>query len=165
MSLARTMNKKPLVQRGAIIAPLADWIPVIEERLAAGQQVEIYPRGHSMLPLIREGRDSVVLATLCRLPQKNDVVLCRYGQHYVLHRVVAMRRDGRFVLCGDNRKTCEQGISPENVLAVVVSIKREGRAMPLNSLRYRAYVALIHIRRRCYSLAFRVRKRISRILK
>lgn len=158
------MNKKPLAQRRAVIASLAEWMPVIQERLAAGQRIEIYPRGFSMLPLIREGKDSVVLATPQALPQKNDIVLCKCGQHYILHRVVAMRRDGRYVLCGDNRKTCEHGVSPKDVVAVVVAVRREGRVIRLNSFGYRAYVALICIRRRCYSIVFRIRKKISYLL-
>ena len=36
-------------------------MPVIRERLDAGQSVTIYPRGVSMLPTLKEGRDNVTL--------------------------------------------------------------------------------------------------------
>ena len=50
---------------------LADAIEVIEEILNAGGEFRMYPKGTSMLPLIVQGRDSVVL-TRCSTPRIID---------------------------------------------------------------------------------------------
>ena len=72
---------------------LDDLMPVIRERLEAGETVEFMPRGVSMLPLLRQGRDAVVLSPLPERLRKYDVVLYRRrnGQ-YVLHRIVECGR-------------------------------------------------------------------------
>ena len=40
---------------------LTETEPIIKEVLESGGEFELYPRGTSMLPLIRQGRDSVIL--------------------------------------------------------------------------------------------------------
>ena len=60
---------------------LADAIEVIEEILNAGGEFRMYPKGTSMLPLIVQGRDSVVLKKRIESPQsplkKNDIAFYR----------------------------------------------------------------------------------------
>ena len=50
---------------------------LIRERIASGQTVEMSPRGVSMLPIIKEGRDSVILAPVDRPIERYDVILYR----------------------------------------------------------------------------------------
>ena len=61
-------------------------------------------QGDSMLPLIRDGRDVLLIS---RKPEgrlkKYDVPLYkRDSGRYVLHRILKVRKDD-YVLCGDNR--------------------------------------------------------------
>ena len=49
---------------------LEDLMPLIRERLAVGQSVKFSPRGNSMLPMLRQGVDSVVLSPLPERLQK-----------------------------------------------------------------------------------------------
>ena len=104
-------------------------------------------RGTSMLPLIREGLDTIVVSPCSAgdlVPM--DVVLYeREGAEgdgtYVLHRVVAGEAHGVLAL-GDNCTWLEE-VSPSQVRGVLVGLYRpNGRANVLGTCRYRAYVAL-----------------------
>lgn len=156
------MSEKPLASVGAIAAPMQELMPLIEERLLAGQCVRIYPRGVSMRPLIREGKDSVTLSAIQGKLTKNGIVLFRVGEHYVLHRFIGVRQGG-YVFCGDHRYVYESGITPENVVALVTAIQRNGKDVRMDSLVYRVYVRLIFGRRRLRQLILRVIRKLQRI--
>ena len=66
-------------------------LPLIQECLAAGQDVSFTPRGISMQPMLRNGQDSVVLSPVNKPLKKYDLPLYRRpdGQ-FVLHRIVAV---------------------------------------------------------------------------
>lgn len=155
-------SNKPMAHVASVTASLDELMPLIEERLAAGQSVEIYPMGVSMRPLLREGKDSVVLAPLAALPQKNDIVLVRLDGKYILHRMLARARDGSCVLCGDNCITYERGVFERHVLARVSAIKRDGKHVALDSRQYHFYLKFVTVRRRCRRLMFRVGRKLRR---
>ena len=116
-------------------------IDVIEEILASGGTVRIYPRGTSMLPLIVEGRDSVELKAYDREPQKRDIAFYRRknGQ-FVLHRIVKTGKDGSFVMCGDNQTAFEKGIENHQIIAFVEKIYRKDKPIENGDVRYRIYL-------------------------
>ena len=121
---------------------LVDAIEVIEEVLASGGEFRIYPRGTSMLPLIVQNRDSVVLKrkTDGEL-KKNDIAFYRRknGQ-FVLHRVLKVCSDGSYVMCGDNQTYLEEGIEKEQIIAYVSQLYRKEKPVKMNGVRYSAYV-------------------------
>ena len=91
---------------------LADAIEVIEEVLASGGEFRMYPKGTSMLPLIVQTRDSVVLKRNFEDgAKKHDIAFYRRrnGQ-FVLHRVMDICDDGTYTMCGDNQTELEKGI-------------------------------------------------------
>ena len=99
--------------------------------------------GDSMLPLIRQGRDLVLIS---RKPEgrlkKYDVPLYRRdSDQYVLHRILKVRRDD-YVLCGDNRWQRETGISDRHIIGVLTAVIRDGKRLPVTDRRYRMYVHL-----------------------
>jgi hypothetical protein len=99
--------------------------------------------GNSMLPLLREKRDLLIIE---RRPEgrckRYDVVLYRRpsGQ-YVLHRILKVRKDG-YVLCGDNRRCREFGVPDEWIFGILTGVVRDGKQLKLDSFRYRCYVHL-----------------------
>ena len=117
------------------------------EALARSGRIAYTVSGVSMRPLIREGRDVVVIER--RSPdeiRRYDAVLFRRpgvkGRgEYVLHRVLARRSDGRFWIVGDNCVSGED-VAPENVLGVMTALNRGGRNVRLTGKAYRAYVRL-----------------------
>ena len=97
-------------------------------------------KGTSMLPLIKEGRDVLLIRRKNGRLKKYDIPLYkRENGHYVLHRVMKVR-DNDYVLGGDNHYQMETGITDEQIIGVLTEIIRDGRKVDLNSLKYRLYV-------------------------
>ena len=118
-----------------------------EEELARTGWLAYTNVGVSMLPLVREGRDVIVIErrSPAEVRRYDTVLFLRPGVQgrgrYVLHRVLKRFPDGRFWIVGDN---CVSGetVRPENVLGVMTQLKRAGKAVDFTSLRYRVYVKL-----------------------
>lgn len=70
----------------AYVPQMEQMIPLIQEALAAGQSVRIFPMGTSMLPMLRRGIDSVVLSPVTGRLKKYDIPLyIRENGKYILH--------------------------------------------------------------------------------
>ena len=121
---------------------IAEYDALIREVLASGGEFRLYPRGTSMLPLIRQGIDSVALRTLDRPPRKFDVLFYqRTDGSYILHRVKEVTKDG-LVLWGDNHTMLEYGITEKNIIGYAARIFRGETELDCQSLKYRAYLWL-----------------------
>lgn len=113
-----------------------------EQVLARDGRLVYTNKGDSMMPLIKEGRDLVVIVPPCGRLKKYDVPLYkRDNGKYVLHRVLKVRGDG-YVICGDNRWRREYGITDRHVIGVLSAVVRNGRTIRTTDLRYRLYVHL-----------------------
>jgi signal peptidase I len=141
---------------GVLKASMIKVEPVMNEVLASGGEFRIIIKGTSMLPLLRQGRDSVVVKK--EKPEKHDVVLYkRKNGAFVLHRIIGKREKG-FILCGDNQFVKEYGIGPDDIIAVVSYIIREDRIITKKSFKYRLYVHTLVFRRFFKRLKFVVRR-------
>lgn len=78
--------------------------------------------GVSMLPMLKAGRDSVVIRAKTGRLSYLDVALYKRGKDYVLHRVIAVREDG-YVIRGDNCYENEY-VPEENILGVLTEFFR-----------------------------------------
>ena len=125
---------------------LAELMPLICEKLEEGREVTFSPHGSSMLPLLKEGRDTVTLAKPAGKLKKYDIPLYRRenGQ-FVLHRVV--RVGDTYTCIGDNQFAYERGVKDEQIIAVCTTFKRNGKHYRVDSLRLRVYAVLWHYRR------------------
>ena len=121
---------------------LADAIDVIEEILASGGEFQMYPKGTSMLPLIVQTRDTVVLKRNFDVPaKKHDIAFYRRSNgQFVLHRVMKICKDGTYIMCGDNQLVLEKGIESSQIMGYVCGMTRKGKNLCLNGMWYRAYV-------------------------
>lgn len=125
---------------------VAQMLPLIEETIESGGVFTLYPKGVSMLPLIRYGKDAVLLRTPERL-KKGDIILYRRDNGaFVLHRIIGEKKAG-FVLCGDNQYVKEPGIRREQVIAVVEAVLREGERVEPDDPEYLRYVRSLPLRR------------------
>ena len=98
--------------------------------------------GDSMLPLIRQGRDLLVIERPDGRLKKYDVPLYRRDSgQYVLHRVLKVREND-YVICGDNRWAKEYGVTDRQILGVLTAVIRDGKELPVTDRRYRLYVRL-----------------------
>lgn len=128
----------------------------LAERLAAGQKVRYLGfRGVSMLPMLRQGKDSVELSPLPPKLKKYDLpVYRRRDGQYVMHRVVAVKPD-HYVCLGDNTLMLEH-ISPEQMIGVVSAFKRGDKRIEADAFSYRVYCRL-------WLLTYPIRKLIPRL--
>ena len=126
---------------------MEDIMPLIREALSAGQSVRIYPMGTSMLPMLRQKVDSVLLSPITGKLQKYDIPLYqRDNGKYVLHRIVG---EGETYTCiGDNQFQLEPGIRPDQLIAVVTAFYRGERKYTVTALGYRLYCRAWHHSRR-----------------
>lgn len=113
-----------------------------EDVIAHGGRLVYTNVGDSMLPLIRQGRDLLIIEKPNGRLKKYDVPLYRRDSgQYVLHRVLKVR-DSDYVICGDNRYNKEYGITDRHIIGVLTAVVRDGREIPVTALRYRLYVHL-----------------------
>lgn len=113
-----------------------------EEILARDGRLVYTNVGDSMEPLIRQGRDLLVIERRRGRLRKYDVPLYRRDSgQYVLHRVLRVREDD-YVLCGDNRWSREYGVTDRHILGVLTAVIRDGKELPVTDRRYRLYVHL-----------------------
>lgn len=125
-------NKKAAAADESVAASLADLMPIIEERLLAGQPSEIMPRGVSMLPTLVEKRDSVILSPIMAEPRKYDIILYkRECGAYILHRIVKIFPDAYLVI-GDNQFAPER-VPKGAAIAVVSAIRRRDKLIKADS--------------------------------
>ncbi len=126
----------------------------LEEELKNNGKLVYTNKGDSMLPLIRHGRDMLVIErpgdwdalgddSLTSKLGKYDVPLYKRdgGVGYVLHRILAVR-DKDYVICGDNRWSKEYGISDRHIIGVLTAVVRNGRTLSVNDWKYKLYVHL-----------------------
>ncbi len=117
-------------------------MPLIRERLAAGQNVRYLPfRGVSMLPLLRQGKDAVELAPLPARLKKYDLPVYQYPSgKYVMHRVVKVE-ESCYICLGDNTYEYEH-VTPDMLIGLVCAIKRGEKRISLDAWTYRAYARI-----------------------
>lgn len=121
-------------------------MPLIRERLSAGQSIRFSPRGSSMLPMLREGVDSIVLSPLPEKLRTFDLPLYRREDgKYVLHRIV--RVGETFTCMGDNQFTPEPGLRREQMIGIVTAFYRDEKKHTVTELPYRVYCRLWHYSR------------------
>ena len=100
--------------------------------------------GTSMLPLLRQGKDSIMIDRCDPYHlQKFDVVMFkRPGDiqgRYVLHRILGCRRDGTYWVVGDNMPAGEI-VKPEQIIGRMSAVGRNGRTFKTTSPEYQRYV-------------------------
>lgn len=137
---------------------LEELFPVIEEVISSGGEFRVYPKGVSMLPLIRQEIDSVVLVLPKDVAEKDMVLYRRDNGQFVLHRVVEIKND-EYIMCGDNQTELEYGIKREHLLAKVAYFYREDEKITLDNQKYQKYVKSLPRRRR----KRKIRIRLARI--
>lgn len=140
-------------------------IPLIEERLAAGYAVRYLPfRGVSMLPMLRQGKDSVELSPLHAKLKKYDLpVYRRPSGQLVMHRVWEVH-DDYYICMGDNTEAYET-IYPDQMIGVVSAFKRGEKRIEVTSLGYGLYCRLwrpTRLLRKGYKWAKHTAKRVVR---
>lgn len=106
--------------------------------------------GVSMMPLLRQNRDLVVIEKLVDVDTSDkteisidklkvgDAVLFRRGDKLVLHRIIEIRGDD-YIIMGDNQYVPEL-VRRSQLLGVMTSIVRDGEEIKVTDPNYQKYV-------------------------
>ena len=138
---------------------LSEMYPIICEQLQGGGKVRFKPHGTSMLPTLRQGLDEVELTQPDGKLKKYDIAFYRRkdGQ-FVLHRILARKSDGTYIIRGDHQFEYEYGICDADIIAVCSGIYRNGKYISANSLPFYLWAIL-------GPLYFRTRFRLNTLRK
>lgn len=139
-------------------------MPLIKERLAAGQSVRFAPKGTSMLPMLRQGIDSVVLSPLSGKLKKYDLPLYqRENGQYVLHRIV--KAGDTYTCIGDNQFELEQGVRRDQLIGVVTAFYRGDKRHSVLEPGHRFYCRFWHCTRFPRRVWRGVKTRLRRLIR
>lgn len=118
---------------------LVSQLPDIVSSLQSGKLVEFETHGFSMVPLLRDGGDRVILKKADKPLAVDDVVLCKTDDNrYVLHRVVSV--DDGYTLKGDNSVLTEHCSGDSDIIGVAVTFIRKGKIIEVTDKKYLFYV-------------------------
>lgn len=142
--------------------PMEELIKVIRLQLETAGQANLTVTGCSMLPMLRQHRDSVILVPVEGQLRPGDIALFqRENGRYVLHRVITVSKSG-YLFCGDNQAELEE-VSQQQLIAQVAGYVRKGKKRRMNGVGYRLYrwsrVRLFFMRK--YYIA--LRRRLGRL--
>ena len=117
-------------------------LPLIKERLEAGHLVQHLPfRGISMLPMLRQEKDSAELSPLPEQLKPYDLPMYqRKDGKMVIHRIVAVK-ENYYVCMGDNTEQFEK-VFPEQMIGIVSAFWRGDKRIEVTSPLYRLYCRL-----------------------
>lgn len=144
---------------------LNELAPIMKETLDENGEVSFVSSGVSMLPTIRDRKDTVTLVKPQGKLKKGDVPFyLRDNGQYILHRVIYVNGD-TYVMRGDNQWVNEYNIRQEQIIGVLKSIERNGKTYNVESKSYKAYVALLPAIRWIYRLYNAVKRRAKNFIK
>ena len=130
-----------------------------EEELQRSGKIIFTNKGISMMPLLRENKD-VMIIEKCQPSdvKKFDAVLFtrknKDKTRYVMHRVLRLNDDGSFFIAGDNC-TAGERVVPEQILGHLIGVIRNGKRLDVSDKKYLLYV---HIWCDAYPIRFGILK-------
>lgn len=105
----------------------------IETRLREGNSVTIMVRGWSMRPLLFNLRDSAVIAPITGELKCGDVVVFKYKERMLLHRIMVIEGDN-LIIKGDGVPYSREQVKREAVLGIMrEAIRRSERRISCDS--------------------------------
>ena len=118
----------------------------MKEVIDSDGEFTFFPHGISMLPLIRQGVDQVVLVKALDVKEGDVVFYLRDNGQFVLHRVIKIK-DGEYIMCGDNQFILEYGITKKHILAKMKCFIRDGEEIDDTNKKYQRYIKNLPLRR------------------
>lgn len=139
-------------------------MPLIRQELSEGRSVRFAPRGISMLPMLRQGLDTVTISPVSGRLKKHDLPLYqRDDGKYILHRII---RVGETYTCmGDNQTVKETGVRHDQMIGLVTAFTRGEKTISVENWRYRLYCrvwAFTRFPRYCWRKGISLLRRLAK---
>ena len=124
-------------------APQSSLLDNIKADLLEGKSVKLQAKGWSMLPMIWNERDTLVLAPISQEQlQVGMIVFAQTGSgRYIIHRIARIVGT-RIELRGDGNPYQEEYVHPQTVFGELVEVQQENRCLKKGDWRWRAYALL-----------------------
>jgi phage repressor protein C with HTH and peptisase S24 domain len=114
----------------------------IEKILSAGENVSITVKGRSMTPLLRNGRDVVVLSPADKMMLAvGQIVLFRYNDRHLLHRIIKIDAE-KLLIQGDGVRSTEIATRADIIGVVIAIISKNGKKITLPNFWEKFYFRL-----------------------
>lgn len=94
--------------------------------------------GVSMLPMLKNRRDTIVVTAKSGRLAPLDVALYKRGDAYILHRVLEVKEDG-YIIRGDNCYS-DEDVPEESVIGVLTEFFRKDKHIYCTDEKYLKYV-------------------------
>lgn len=137
-----------------------------DEVLKTQDEVMSLTRGTSMRPLLRQGRDIVVIKRPQFPLKAGDVPLYKVKsrKELVLHRILKVNNDGSYIIRGDNLYAKEH-VAESQIVGVMKAFYREGKYFDCEkSRKYKIYIVLNRVSYPIrYFWRFKLRPLLSKI--
>jgi len=115
---------------------------VIVGLLREGRSVRFKARGRSMYPTIRDGEIITINPIAPSLLKAGDIILYDSGGSLIAHRIARINQgDGNkveFIVRSDTTGDCDETVALRQILGKVVCVRRQGRDIPLDTLRVKS---------------------------
>jgi len=123
------------------------------------------PKGISMLPMIKGGRDAALVVKLSSPPKRYDLVMyARTEDVGVIHRVIRFK-NSEYIICGDNCWQLEH-VKPEQIYGIVTEFSHKGKWYKIDNRLYRIYVHLwvdlLFIKRPVFRLRDKLKRKFKK---
>ena len=132
-----------------------------EEILKKDGRLVYKTRGVSMLPMLHQNRDIVVIVPPEGRLKKYDVELYKRGSSYILHRIIGIQ-DEEYFIRGDNTYRMEH-VPPELVIGVLTGFVRNGKSCTVEDTGYQIYCHFWNAIYPLRKLLFRMRRMAGKI--
>lgn len=137
----------------------------MREALDSNGEVSFISPGTSMLPTIRDRKDTVTLVRPQGKLKKGDVPFYRRDNgQYILHRIIYVNGD-TYVTRGDNQWTNEYNVTDDQIIGVLKSIERSGKIYSVEDKKYKLYLLLLPLIRWVYRIYRALKRRIKAFVK
>ena len=139
----------------------------IEEVLAEKESYVGPTVGVSMLPMLKNRRDTIVVKQKTERLKALDVALYKRGDKYVLHRVLKVV-EGGYIIRGDNCYE-DENVPEQAVIGVLTEFFRKGKHFYCTDKKYLKYVErrlkTYKLRRFFMRIKFKCKNAVKKVLK
>ena len=98
--------------------------------------------GSSMMPMLRQNRDVMIIESVSGRLKKYDCPLYKRADgKYVLHRILKVREND-YVIAGDHCTKKEYGITDADIIGVLTGFIRDGKVISTENKLYKLYYHL-----------------------
>ena len=113
---------------------IQDMAPLIYEIVSSGGAVKLEVKGNSMMPVLRNERDAVLLKKAENISRFDVVLFKRANGKIALHRIVEIN-NGTYTIIGDNQYRFDKNIKNEDFIAKAVEFHRDDKRIGEESIR------------------------------